>query len=168
MPKSEKTSEEKELTEVIFSWRFPEYVQYHKNIWWYVISLVILAALVVWQIMVNDVTFAIFLVLFYLITLLYENRSPEMLLFAITPDGVKVGKNFHFYREFSHFYVIYQEQGVKNLYLEFRNVLRGRIIVPLDGQNAVAVREYLLNYLREDLDRESEPASEQLRRWLRL
>ena len=103
-----------------------------------------------------------FIVLFYLIIILFENRPATMIDFYITPVGVKFGGNFRYFREFSHFYMIYQEYGIKNLYLEFRNPLLGRMVVPLDGQDALAIRLLLLKNLREDLDREAEPVAEQL------
>ena len=157
-----------QMIEAAFSWRHQDFVRYHKNVWWYVISLIILGLFVWWCIATRNFLFAIFLVLFYLVTLLYDNRNPEIIDFAITPDGIKTGKTFHYFKEVTHFFVVYQERGVKNLYFEFRNPLKGRLVVPLDGQNAVAIREFLLGYLKEDLEREAEPLSSRLRRWLRL
>ncbi|MFA5047466.1 MAG: hypothetical protein WC516_00320 [Patescibacteria group bacterium] len=166
MAKNEKSQEQ--LSEVIFSWKYPEYIKYKKNIWWYVGSVIVLAAVVVWLFFVKNYLFAIFLILFYLIVLMYENREPEIIDFFITPDGVKTGRSFHYYKALDHFYIIYEDHGIKNLYLEFKNSLLGRLIIPLDGQDAVAIREYLLQFLIEDLEREAEPLSEQLRRLLKL
>ena len=69
---------------------------------------------------------------------------------------------------FSDFFIIYQNNGIKNLYFDFKNPLKGRLIVPIDGQNAVAVREYLLKYMHENLEREAEPLSEIFRRLLKF
>lgn len=166
MPQNEKTLEQ--LSRVVFSWRYPEFVVYHKDKRWYVISLIVLALALAGTIYTKNYLFSAFLVLFYLMVLLYDNRPPEEIDFIITDDGVKNDNTFYYYKDIDHFYVIYQAQGVKNLYLEFRNPLRGRLIVPLDGQNAVAIRDFMLKHLNEDLEREAEPLSEQLRRWLKL
>ena len=157
-----------QLAEAVFSWKHQDFIRYHKNIWWYLISLIVLGLLVWWSIATRNFLFAIFLVLFYLVTLLYDNRRPEIIDFAVTHDGIKTGKTFHYYKEISHFFVIYEERGIKCLYFEFRNPINARLAVPLDGQNAVAIREFLLGYLKEDLEREGEPLSSRLRRWLRL
>lgn len=159
---------EHKLSQVIFSWRYQEYTKYHKNIWWYVISLLVLIGAVVWCFMVNNFTFAIFLVLFYLVILLHDNMSPEVIDFVITNEGLKSGRNFNYFRDIDHFFIVYEEAGIKNLYLQFRNPLKGRLVIPLDGQDAVSVRRFLLKYVKEDLDREIEPISDRLRRWLRL
>ena len=66
------------------------------------------------------------------------------------------------------FFIIYQDVGLKNLYFDFKNPLRGRLVIDLDGLDAVKIREYLLQFLKEDLGREAEPLSEQLRRFLRI
>ncbi|MFA4872237.1 MAG: hypothetical protein WC610_04260 [Patescibacteria group bacterium] len=159
---------EAQLSEVVFSWRCPEDVKYKKNIWWYLISIVALVLIVWWAVADGNPLFAIFLVLFYFLTIIYEFREPQLVDVVITPDGVKLGSRFHYYKSFDHFYIVYKEKGVKNLYLEFKNFLRGRLIISIEGQNAVEIRQYLLNFLDEDLEREEEPLSERLRRWLRL
>jgi len=165
---------EAQVTEVVFSWKHPSEVRYQRNIWWHVIAILVIAFFSWWSIVGgfyfggNNYLFIIFLVLFYIVILLSELRPVEMIDFAITPDGIKSGSKFFSYKDFDHFYLIYEESGVKNLYLEFKNALRGRLIVPVDGQDAVAIRDYLLNYLNEDLEREAEPLSERIRRWLKL
>ena len=118
MPDQINNRQTQQLSEVIFSWRAPEDVKYIKNIWWYIISIVILTALVVWLFLVDNPLFAIFLILFYLLIIIYQYREPQILEVAITPDGVKLGRNFFYYRDFDHFYIIYEEMGVKNIYLE--------------------------------------------------
>ena len=157
-----------QMSEVVFNWQHPDYVLYHKDVRWYVFSVIILVIGVVWAFWQANYLFGIFLIMFYLVVLLYENRAPEMIDFYITPLGIRTGKKFHPWREIDHFYVVYRAQGIKNLYIEFKNPLNGRLVVPLDGQNAVAIRSYLLKFLTEDLEREAEPISEQLRRWLKI
>ena len=168
MDTNNQQTSETQLIEAVFSWKHQDSVRYHKNVWWYLISLIVLGLLVWWSIVTRNFLFAIFLVLFYLVILLFDSRKPEIIDFAITQHGIKTGKTFHYFKEVSHFFMIYQEPGIKNLYFEFRNPIQGRLVVPLDGQNAVAVREFLLKYLKEDLEREAEPMSSRLRRWLRI
>jgi hypothetical protein len=170
---AEQNSEQK-LSEVIFSWQQPEYLKYKKNIWWYVASAAVLALLVLWAVADGrwfggrNYLFAIFLILFYLLILLYEIREPEIVDFFITPDGIKFGRKFYPYNELENFFIIYEDRGIKNLYIDFKNPLKGRLIGSLENQDAVAIREFLLAFLKEDLEREIEPISEKFRRWLKL
>ena len=157
-----------------FAWQVAEDIKYKKGLWWYAVSLIVLAILIWWSVSEGkwfgnqNYIFVVFLILFYLVILLFEYKQPALVDFVITPDGVKWGKRFYYYKEFENFYIVYQEAGVKNIYFEFINPFRGRLIISLDDQDAVAIREYLLSRLNEDLDREAEPFSEQLRRWLKM
>ncbi len=168
MPDNEKNDYSARMSQVVFSWQHQDYVPYQKDKKWYLISLAILAVVVAWSFWQQNYLFGIFLIMFYMVVLLFENQRPEMVDFVITPVGLKSGQRFYQWRLIDHFYIIYRAQGVKNLYVEFKNQLRGRLVIPLDNQDAVAVREYLLKFLTEDLEREAEPISEQLRRFLKL
>ena len=156
------------LIEALFYWQHFSHEIYHKDFRWYLISLVILILGIAWSIIDANYLFAVFLILFYLLVLLFDSRPPEIVEFAITPIGIKSGKKFYYYRDFNCFYIIYKAGGIKNLYLEFHNPLKGRLIIPLDGQNAITIRDYLLKVIPEDLGREAEPLTEQLRRWLKI
>ena len=157
-----------QLSQVIFSWQHPDYISYAKDKRWYVVSALLLLSLLAWSIYDKNYFFAIFLVLFYAVILMYENRPSVMVDFIITPEGIKSGERFYYYREISNFFMIYRAGGIKNLYMDFKNPFKGRLIVPLDGQNAVAVHDFLAQFLEEDLEREAEPLSEQFRKMLRL
>ncbi len=160
--------EGQQLSEVIFSWKCHDYIKYQKSKIWYLVSLIIVAAMVAWAIYTVNYLFAVFLVLFYLVVIMYEFKEPEVIDCVITPDGIKHGSKFFFYKTIDNFFIIYQDQGIKNLYVDFKNPLKGRLIVDLDGLDAIGIREYLLQFLKEDLEREAEPLSERLRRLLRI
>lgn len=168
MPDNQQEASPAQMSQAVFSWQHQDFAPYPKGKRWYLVSAVVLllfVALSFWQ---QNYLFGVFLIMFYMVVLLYENRSPETIEFIITPLGLLAGKKFYPWRLIDHFFIIYQAQGIKNLYIEFKNPLNGRLIIPLDGQDAVAVRNYLLKFLREDLEREAEPISEQLRRFLKL
>jgi Ca2+/Na+ antiporter len=156
------------MREVVFSWKHPEYVKYKKNAIWYLLSFVAVFLMVAWAIYTVNYLFAVFLVLFYLVVIIHEFRDPQEVNCILTHEGVKHDSKFFFYNQIDDFFIIYQDQGVKNLYLDFKNPLRGRLIIDLEGQDAVSIREFLLQFLKEDLDREVEPISERFRRLLKL
>ncbi|MDO8668709.1 MAG: hypothetical protein Q7K65_00245 [Candidatus Buchananbacteria bacterium] len=161
-------TENQQLSEVVFSWKCHDYVKYQKSVAWYLISFLIIALMVGWAIYTINYLFAVFLVLFYLVVIMYEFKQPELVDCTITNDGIKHGKNFFFYKHIDNFFIIYQDHGIKNLYVDFKNPLRGRLVVDLDGLDVIGIREFLLQFLKEDLEREAEPLSERLRRLLRI
>lgn len=156
------------LSEVIFSWKMSEYYRYSRGIWWYVISLLVLVGVMTWSIIDKNYLLAIFSLLFYLVIVVYNLREPQLIDFVITPDGLKFGRNFYSYEMFEDFFIVYEDHGIKNIYFDFKNPLRGRLVIPLDNQDAIVIREFLLQFLEEDLERKNEPISQQLGRWLKF
>jgi hypothetical protein len=87
----------------------------------------------------------------------------------IGPEGVKIGAKFFDYDEIKNFSVLYKpKQSVKSMYLEFKNSMRPRLAIPLRRMDALTVRNYLVRYLDEDLERTDPPLSEQLTKLLKL
>jgi hypothetical protein len=88
---------------------------------------------------------------------------------VLNDEGIVVGRKFYDYDELKNFSVLYKpKQGVRNLYFEFKNGLKHRLSIGLDGMDPIVIRDYLLRYLHEDLERTDLPLSESLARLLKL
>lgn len=165
----------------ILKWQVPEYKIPERPRAWYTTALVLLTVMIFfcffaiqnWRLVFlganSNFLFALILILAAIVTLLNENRPPSILNVEIDPEGVKIGSKFYDYDEFRHFSVIYKpKQSIKSLYLEFKNPVRPRISLPLRRLDALTVRNYLVRYLDEDLERTNPPLSEQLTKLLKL
>jgi hypothetical protein len=85
------------------------------------------------------------------------------------PEGLKIGSRFYDYSKLKHFIVLYKpKQSLKQLYIEFKNPLQPRLSIPLRHKDALTVRNFLIKYLDEDLERTEPPVSEQLTKMLKL
>jgi hypothetical protein len=168
------------ISENILSWEIPEYKKIEKSKKWYIIVGLLIFLIIFfnfftisqWRLVFlgpdSNYLFSLIIVIAFGIMLINESQEPMILKFSLTPEGVEVGKTFYDYDEFKHFYVIYKpKQSVKHLYLEFNNI-RPRLSIPLRRMDALTVRNYLLKYLDEDLERIDQPLSEQLTRILKL
>ena len=92
-----------------------------------------------------------------------------MVKFMADTEGISIGSKFYDYDEFKHVSVIYKvRDNTKNLYLTFSNALKNRLSIPLMDQDPLLVRNFLVSYIEEDLDRTDEPLSESLSKLLRL
>ena len=87
---------------------------------------------------------------------------------AITEDGIFIGNKFIDYEDLRSFYIIYYPPEIKNLYFETKSIIKQRIAIPLEGQDPVYIRELLLEYLDEDLEKEEIPTSESITNILRF
>ncbi len=163
------------------SWEVPEHKKVVRHKYWYIIagfltflllffcfftisnfSLVFLGA-------ESNFLFALIIIIITTLMIINESQDPLVLVFTLDPEGISIGKRFYDYSKFRHFSVIYKPSlGVKQLYLEFKNSIHPRLSIPLRRMDALTVRNYLVRFLEEDLDRTHPPLSEQLTKVLKL
>lgn len=164
------------------SWQVPEYEQKERGKKWYFIAVVLLIIFLFfcffeishWKVAFLGVNsnfiFALILILSSIITIINDGQEPNLVDFKIGPEGINIGKRFYDYDDLRHFSIIYKpNMGVKHLYLEFKNgFTHPRLSIHLYDQDPIEVRNYLLRYLDEDLERLGPPVSEQLTKLLKL
>lgn len=146
---------------------FPESVQYQKPKWRYLWLGIVSAGLLVYAIFTFNFLFAVFIVLSDIISICAKKESVKIKI-AIAEAGIEVGKNFYPYKDFQLFWLIYKPPETKNLYLEFKNKFKPRLIVPLENQNPIKIRKALSKYVTEDLKQEEELLGKQIEKWLKL
>jgi len=170
LDKIEKNVEESEedYGDILAIWDFPEFVKYEKSKLWYISFTIIFLALLTYSYFSNNLLFAIILAIFVIIYLSSAKDEPVTVETAITEDGVFIGSKFIPYEELRSFYIIYYPPEIKNLYFETKSVIKQRIAIPLENQNPVHIREILLNYLDEDIEKEEIPTTEGISRILKL
>ncbi len=156
-------------SEAFISWRIPEYDRYERPKIWYILAIIVALTALIIAFWAKNYLFVIIIVLSSLIIILNEGREPEEIEFAIHDEGLALGKRFIDYSELSNFSIIYKpRQNTKKLYFEFGSALRPRLSIYLGNNNPLKIRDILLNYLQEDLERENEPLSESLARLFRI
>lgn len=175
MPEQQKTAEQTSGVSantrgrILHQWEFPEYERHNRGPVWYVLAFAIGTALIVYALKDGNPLFALIILLFALILFTNHRQEPMQLNFTMYETGIQVGDTFFLFREIETFSVIYEPPTVKVLYLMPKNrVLRGEITIPLRDQNPVEVRRMLLEYLKEDLDRDEETHNDKLGRLLKL
>lgn len=157
-----------DVGKTILQWKFPEYEEHERGISWYVVTGVLSVAFLIYAILVSNFLFAIIIVIIDLIILIQVNRKPDRIDFKITDQGLLIGTSFTPYRNIGKFWIIYNPPKVKTLYFNFKSTLKPNITIPLENKNPLRVRETLLQYIEEDLEKEEESNSEQIRKFLKL
>ncbi len=163
------------------AWQVPEYDKKDRGKKWYIVATLVLLVFLFfcffeinnWKIIFlstnSNFIFALILIISSIIMIINDGQEPNMVDFKIGPEGVNIGKRFYDYDEIRHFSIIYKpNMDIKHLYLEFKNSLRPRLSIYLMDQDPIIVRNYLLRYLDEDLERIAPPTSEQLTKLLKL
>ena len=154
---------------IIASWQVPQYEKHERNKTWYVLASLVFIALIAYALIAANFLFAIIIVIGGLILVLNDKNHPIMMDFVITTEGVIIGKKFYDYDEIKDFSIIFKPHyNIKKLYFEFKSGYRPRLSIPLLDINPLPIRENLLKYLPEDLERVDEPLSEALAKFLKI
>jgi len=153
--------------QVFFEWSFPEFAVNQRSKSWYFWAGLIAGAFFLYSVIVANYLFAVFILITAGIILMFH-RSDNQVDFKIAEDGILVNNKFFDYKILDHFFVIYDPPHVKTLYFEPKSYFNPRIPIPLEDQDPVAIRETLLEYLREELDREDEPVTDQIGKIFKL
>lgn len=162
-------SEDASLGLEIVTWETPEYHQHERPSWWYIVYALIAIGLIVVALSTNNFLFAIIIVIGSFVIILHDARSPQNVLISLTTEGIIVGNRFYDYDQIKHFAIVYKPtHNLKRLYFDFKSVAKHRLSLALHDTNPLFVRENLLKYLPEDLQRTNEPLSEYLSRLLKI
>lgn len=167
--------------EKFIQWQVPEYQKQQRGRNWYIIAtLFVLIALFfcffsvsMWQIVFlgpkSNFLFALIIVMSVAMMVIHSAQEPRMITIRLAPDGVYIGKRFYDHDSIKTFCVLYKpKQSIKNLYFEFNNKMLPRLSVPLRSQDPLAIRNFLVRFQEEDLDRTAPPLSETLTNLFKL
>lgn len=154
--------------DILASWEFPEFEKHERNKLWYVAFVAVFLAMIIYAYFSKNLLFAIILAIFAILYFTSLKNDPLTMETAITEDGIFIGSKFIPYEEILNFYIIYYPPEIKNIYFQPKSMLKHRITIPLEDQNPIYLREVLLNYLTEDIEKEEIPASEGISKILKL
>ena len=154
--------------EPFLNWVFPEYEIGQRGNSWYIWFGIIIALLISTAILSDNFLFAVILLLFSVILFLQNWRRPKKIEITISPIGVQIGDTLHEMRDIDEFWIAYDPPYVEKVYFAFASPIRPHMGVPLEGQNPLQVRELLLQYVPENLEREEELTSDSIARLLKI
>lgn len=155
--------------DIFASWRIRENENHKKDKKWFVWAGAIFASLLAFSFYTANFSFAAILIIAAIIILAKNNQDDNIINVQLSHKGVKVGRKFYDLDRLKNFSIIYKpDQEEKALIFEFKNFLHPEMIIPLEDANPLPIRENLLKYLDEDLDKDDTPLSEDLNRLLKL
>ncbi len=150
----------------ILRWRAPDYYTFERSPYW---SLVVgLVSMVLSLILIYTGNFfpVIIIILAVIVTFQLSHEKPKTHEFAIDESGMLQRENYVPFYELKSFWIA--QHGQKSiLYIEPVGFFKSPIAIPLGTQSSTEVRNYLLRYLPEKLER-GELISEKLIRVFRL
>ena len=151
------------------SWFIPEFEKHERTKNWYIIASVVVIFLLIFAVITKNYLFAVIVIIATIITIFHDGKEPDFLNVIIDDDGVIVGRKFYDYDDLKDFSLLFKpKEGLNNLYFEFKNTIKQRISIPLNNQDPLQIRDLLLKYLPEDLERTNMPLSENISKLLKI
>jgi len=150
-------------------WEVPEFEKYERSKNWYIGAGIISIFLLIFALLTSNFLFAIIIIIAALITIIHDGKEADLVNIIIDEDGVIIGRKFYDYDILKNFSVLFKpKEDLKKLYFEFKNPLMQRLSIPLLDNNPLQIRDFLLKYLSEDLERTGMPLSENISKLLKI
>lgn len=150
-----------------FQWKISDKVRHERGKLWYLVMTGLGLALFVYAIFTANFLFALMIILVAFTVIVKDYIPVKELRIAITDRGIILGDTYTDYKDLKSFYIIYEPPQVKKLYFEFKG-WRPDLSIDLMDIDPIAVREYLLLMLRENLEKEDETTMDVLERVMKL
>ncbi|MBI2037936.1 MAG: hypothetical protein HYT15_03365 [Candidatus Magasanikbacteria bacterium] len=154
--------------DLVFSWTVKEYEEHDRSPRWYLVMGLIGAALLLFSVISGNYLFALIVVLFGIILFLQDTQRPMEVFFGVTEAGLIVGDKYYPFKELSKYWIVYNPPEVKNIYFVTTSILKHRLQVPLLDNDPRPVRDFLNQFIVEDVDQEEEPLSDRLGRVFKI
>lgn len=152
---------------LLLHWKAPEYILHKKSTRWFMVAGVIILMLIAYAIYTDSATMAIVFILLAGVYYLTHNQHPKVIDIKITDLGVFVGNTFYHYHMINSFWLVYHPPYINTLNLRLAGKTMSKVVIQLDRQNPVEVRQVLSKEIPE-VEGEEEGLSDTLIRLLRL
>ncbi len=140
-------------------WRAPEYIYTEKTPDWYWIVAIVTVSIALIAIILNNIIFAILIIISSFTLSLFASRRPELSEMEINESGVTKGNTHYPYANLDSFWVETADAHPRVL-LKSQKVLMPYIILLLSGADAGDIRTALEKHLPEE--KHTEPLLEKL------
>jgi len=152
---------------LLLAWKAPEFISHPKSKRWFLIAGTIALALIAYALYTDSATMAIVFIVLAGVYYLTHRQEPRIIDIKVTQLGIYAGKDFYPYNTINSFWIVYHPPYVHTLNLKIAGKTFKKVVLQLDRQNPVEVREVLSREVPE-VEGEGESVGEIITRLLRL
>ncbi len=140
---------ENKPNQILLSWTAPEFIRYEKTRGWFIALGIIAAGFFIISILMKNYFFALLVPIASFLIYIHAQKHPRKITVKITGEGIDLGDNLSLsYKEIISFW-IFEEPEIRSLSLETKKFLQPKISILLKDQEPAAVREALINFVKE-------------------
>lgn len=149
------------------AWQAPEFRHYEKSALWYITLSLLAVLLVAYFSLKQDYFAALTMAILGAMVAFFSRQKPEIMEIELTSKHIKFGDIALPYKNLKSFWLVYN-QNHKTLNLETTTYINNLVILELGETDPEEVRNFLLNYLPEHPERESETFAQKLMHGLKF
>jgi len=131
------------------SWETYEYIHTEKTNDWYWIVAIVTISIAVIAIILNNVIFAILILISSFTLSLFASRRPDIVSASIDNSGVTFGKTRYPYSTLESFWVETRD-GYPRLLLKSSKIIMPFIVIHTEDLDADEIRHFLSTHLKEE------------------
>ena len=154
-------------TGALTRWKIQAYPHYERGTMWYVATGLIGGIILVIAFWTNNFLLAVLIVMVGVVMVIQGGVKPPNIEVEIGQLGIRRGAHFFPYAAIDRFWIVY-DPPVKSLHFVIPRSLFPTNHIPIDDQDPVQLRATLKKYIREDIDRDTEPVLDTISRILKI
>ncbi len=161
MEKEKKNNEpDIDAGDALISWKTWEFEPFNRGVRWYVYACIIGIVLMVYAVLTVNPIFALIILMTGVLVLLNSFRKPKRIQIHITNAGVVIGEDFHEYKDLKDFSIVYDPPVTTVMYIDFQSIWKPLISINFEQTDPIFIRDTLLHFIDENLEREEERLSD--------
>ena len=131
-------------------WTAPEHTHSHKGTdWFWALGIIAISGAIV-ALLFKNFLFAILIVVGSFTMSLLAAKPPRTLEFELSPRGILIDGSLYPYQMLLAFWIENKKGEHPLLLIDSSRFLTPHLLIPLEDVDADVVREYLLEYLKEE------------------
>lgn len=135
--------------DILLAWQTPEFVPMERTKKWYLITSIIVIALIAYAILSDSATMAVVFVLLAGMYFMVHKKEPRIVNVIITELGIFYDKQFYHYNTINAFWIVYNPPFVRALYLRLGGKAFKYVRIELNSQDPIKLRHFLSKELPE-------------------
>ncbi len=144
-------------------WHVHEYVYREKSPDWYWAVGIIAVSMAVTAVLFNDVLFAVFIALAFVVLMMYSKRKPHLQQIRIDDRGIEEGRVHYHYSTLDSFWVE-DRYGEQKIILKSKKKTMPYIVIPIIDVDANEVRDRIRAHVPEE--EHAEPVAHRIMEYL--
>jgi hypothetical protein len=152
---------------VFAKWQTFSYPHYERGVVWYAVTGLIAGIILLAAFWTFNFLLAVVVLMVAVVMVIQGGVRPPTIEIEINTLGIRRGARFYSYKSIDNFWIVY-DPPIKSLHLIVPRSLFPTVHIPIDGENPVELRTILKQFIREDLDRDTEPVLDSVSRILKI